>query len=72
METAEERVYRHPLDNTALIRYPMLPFSDPVREYHRVAARQIVDGFGIVEAADFDLILFEFAYHRRKSEITNK
>ena len=51
-----ERMYRHPADNDAFITYPPLPFSDEVREYHLLAARQIADGFGILGAHDFDLL----------------
>lgn len=69
-ESAEERIYRHPADKNARIRYPVLPFSEPVREYHRVAARQIADGFGIIEAADFDLLLVRLAHERKEANIT--
>ncbi len=47
------RVYEHQESSAALI-LPAFPESDKVLEYHLVAARVMLDNYGIVDPTAFD------------------
>ncbi len=54
------RIYNHPLSG-AKLSLPSRPMDEPLAAYHLVAARGIVDNFGILDRNDFDLLLMRQA-----------
>jgi hypothetical protein len=57
------RTFRHA--SGALLPYPLLPDSEPVRAYHLAAARLTVNDYGILDARDFDLLLLRLSHGDR-------
>lgn len=55
------RLYQHREIEDAFLSLPLLPRANPVRIQHLLAARGTVDGFGIMDAVDFDLLLLRMA-----------
>lgn len=51
-KNAESRVYEH-TPSGALIILPAFPEDDKVLDYHLVGVRTTLDGFGIVDPAEF-------------------
>ncbi len=58
----DERIYRYTANADAILSFPPLPWEDPVRVYHHVAARQIVDSFGVADADTFELLLLRASH----------
>lgn len=65
-EKPDEWTYVHPSDADARIRLPVMDLSSPVYWHHLIGARLIADGFGILDAAEFDAVI---ARHKRTSPV---
>jgi hypothetical protein len=59
-ERPEARSYLHRASG-AFIVYPAFPLTDTALLHHVLEARATVDGFGVTNAADFDLLLIQEA-----------
>ena len=51
---------KYPENEKALLLFPVKPLDSEVRGINLVAARSVVDGFGIADASDFDVLLIRF------------
>ena len=56
----DRRVFKHPSE--ALLIYPIVPLDSNVRGYHYLMAKMAVDGFGIMDAGKFDLLLLRVTH----------
>jgi hypothetical protein len=59
-ERTDTRSYLH-RESGAFIVYPRHPLTDTVLLHHLLEARATVDGFGVMEVGDFDLLLLREA-----------
>jgi hypothetical protein len=50
-------VYDFPAERDALILLPLKPLADPVRAIDLLVVQRTVEGFGVIEGKDFDLLL---------------
>ena len=53
-------VYQYPANEKALLLFPVKPMNSEVRGIDIVAARSVIDGFGIMNASDFDALLTRY------------
>ena len=59
----ERVVYTHSTETKARLLFPVFPLEEEVRGIDLLAAQKIVDGFGIMDVRNFDLLLIRLAGH---------
>lgn len=67
-ERTEARSYLH-RQSGAFIVYPRQPLADTAQLHHVLEARATVDGFGLMDATDFDLLLLRESSPRMPADI---